>query len=199
MRNLLSWVHPGFSVFAGPPVEASSALLEYQARYITRPSLAMDALRKRDDGTLAMQTPPDPRTGAGYAVFDPLEWIHRITSHIPDPRRHCQRYYGAYSNRARTSGKGARDFAEATTQSPPAGEDSDFARESRRTWARLLRKIYEVDPLLCRCGARMKIVSVITDPRVIDRILRHRQSERCKAQDPFEPRAPPRLDALSFS
>jgi hypothetical protein len=80
MRNLLSWVHPGFSVFAGPPVEASSALLESQARYITRPSLAMDALRKRDDGTLAIHTPPDPRTGAAMVVFDPLEWIHRITS-----------------------------------------------------------------------------------------------------------------------
>ena len=63
---------------------------------------------------------------------------------------------------------------------------------------RLLRKIFEVDPLLCRCGARMKVVSVITGPRVIDRILHHLQSERCKAQDPFEPRAPPRPEALSL-
>ena len=62
----------------------------------------------------------------------------------------------------------------------------------------MLRKIFEVDPLLCRCGARMKILSVITDPRVIDRILRHLQSERCKVQDLFEPRPPPRLDALSL-
>ena len=77
MGNLLSWVHPGFSVFAGLPVEAASASLESQARYITRPSLAMDALRKRDDGTLAMQTPPEPRTGVAMVVFDPLEWIHR--------------------------------------------------------------------------------------------------------------------------
>jgi hypothetical protein len=29
------------------------------------------------------------------------EWIHRITSHIPDPGRHCQRFYGAYSDRTR--------------------------------------------------------------------------------------------------
>jgi hypothetical protein len=84
--QLLSWVHPGFSVFAGPAVAASAVeSLESQARYITRPSLAMDALEKRDDGTLAMQTPPDPRTGADRVAFDLLEWIHRITAHIPDP------------------------------------------------------------------------------------------------------------------
>jgi hypothetical protein len=37
----------------------------------------------------------------------------------------------------------------------------------------------------------MRIVSFITDPRVVDRILRHRENERCKTKDPFEPRAPP--------
>ena len=35
MQNLLSWVHSGFSVYAGPPVEAAEiASLESQARYI---------------------------------------------------------------------------------------------------------------------------------------------------------------------
>ena len=39
-RNLLSWAHPGFSVFAGPAVDgAAAASLESQARYITRPAL----------------------------------------------------------------------------------------------------------------------------------------------------------------
>ncbi len=48
-----------------------------------------------------------------------------------------------------------------------------------------------MDPLVCACGARMQIVSFITDPRVVDRILHYRGSECCKAKDPFEPRAPP--------
>ena len=94
MRNLLSWVHPGFSVFAGPPVDgASAASLESQGRYITRPALAMDALQQLDDGNLALETPADPRTGATLLALDPLEWMHRITAHIPDPGRHCQRFY----------------------------------------------------------------------------------------------------------
>jgi len=193
MNNLLSWVHPGFSVYAGPAVEAAEiASLESQARYITRPVLAMDALEKLDDGNLVLETPPDPRTGATSIELDPIEWIHRITSHIPDPGRHCQRFYGAYSNRARISATPA----DGESAGSPAAilserDNSDSSREARSTWARLIKKIFEADPLLCSCGGRMRIVSFITDPRVVDRILRHCASERCKSQDPFEPRAPP--------
>jgi hypothetical protein len=192
MQNLLSWVHPGFSVYAGPPVDAAeTASMESQARYITRPVLAMDALEKLDNGSLALETPPDPRTGATSIERDPLEWIHRITSHIPDPRRHCQRFYGAYSNRGRIR-VAARDDETAGLPVPaPERDNSEASREARSTWARLVRKIFEADPLLCSCGGRMRIVSFITDPRVIDLILRHRESGRCKTSDPFEPRAPP--------
>jgi hypothetical protein len=91
----------------------------------------------------------------------------------------------------------AQDFAGPTAQRPRADEDAEFTKDACRTWTRLLAKIFEVDPMLCSCGAEMKIVSVITDGRVVDRILRHLESERCKARDPFEPRAPPRRAALS--
>jgi len=198
MDKLLSWVHPGFSVFAGSPVQPEAAeSLESQARYIARPAMAMDALQERPDGTLALETPPDPRTGATILILDPLEWIHRITAHIPDPGQHTRRSYGAYSNRARVTGRAVKDSAGSTAQPSTADEDSEFAKETRRTWARLLRKIFEVDPMLCSCGAEMKIVSIITDALVVDRILRHLASERCKARDPFEPRAPPQAVALS--
>ena len=194
MHNLLSWLHPGFSVFAGPAVDgAALTSLESQGRYITRPAMAMEALEQLDDAKLALETPPDPRTGVTRLGLDALEWIHRITSHIPDPGRHCQRFYGAYSNRARVVKPcAAGDSADAGTDTPDDGDNSDISREARSTWARLVRKIFETDPLVCSCGTRMRIVSFITEPRIIDRILRHLQSERCKAKDPFEPRAPPR-------
>jgi hypothetical protein len=139
MHNLLTWVHPGFSLYAGPPADvAEIASMESQARYITRPVFAMDALCRLDDGSLVLQTPPDPRTGATPIELVPLEWIHRITSHLHDPGPHCQRFYGADSNRC-----------------------------------------------------RIRIVSFIADPCVIDRILRHLKSPRSMVRDPFEPRAPP--------
>ena len=39
----------------------------------------------------------------------------------------------------------------------------------------LLRRIYEVDPLLCPCGGELKIISVLTEPMVVDRILGRRK------------------------
>ena len=201
MQSLLSWTHPGFSVFAGPPVEHPACgietgqrqSLESQARYITRPALSMDALQKEPDGSLTLQTPADPRTGASFITLDPLEWIHRITAHIPNPGQHTRRLYGAYSNRSRgrVSSPLAQDFSGNAAHSLTNDEDSEFTRETRRTWARLLRKIFEVNPMLCSCGAVMKIISIITEPRVVDRILRHLHSERCRARDPFQSRPPP--------
>ena len=42
------------------------------------------------------------------------------------------------------------------------------------TWARLIAKVYEVDPLQCaQCGSPMKVLAVIMDPVEVDKILRH--------------------------
>ena len=41
-------------------------------------------------------------------------------------------------------------------------------------WARLLARIYEVLPLLCpACGGEMRIISFITLPSTVERILHH--------------------------
>jgi transposase len=41
-------------------------------------------------------------------------------------------------------------------------------------WAEMIRKVYEVDPLVCpKCGSRMKIISFLTDWAVVDRIIDH--------------------------
>ena len=46
--------------------------------------------------------------------------------------------------------------------------------DAQRRWADLLRRIYEVDPLLCpKCGGAMRVIALIQDPKVIDKILRH--------------------------
>ena len=38
----------------------------------------------------------------------------------------------------------------------------------------MIRKVYEVDPLVCpRCGGRMRVVAFLTEYAVVDRIIRH--------------------------
>jgi hypothetical protein len=60
-------------------------------------------------------------------------------------------------------------------------------RDRERPRSRIVA--FATDPLLRTCGGRMRIVSFITGPRVIDRIVPHLQSARSKAQNPFEPRS----------
>jgi hypothetical protein len=52
--------------------------------------------------------------------------------------------------------------------------DHRSRRVPSKTWRELIKKIREVDPLGCpRCGHEMKIISLIHEPDVIERILRH--------------------------
>jgi hypothetical protein len=51
-------------------------------------------------------------------------------------------------------------------------------REPRKrcspTWARLIAKVYQVDPLVCpRCGQRMSLIAFVTDQMAISKILDH--------------------------
>jgi hypothetical protein len=44
-------------------------------------------------------------------------------------------------------------------------------RAAKIAWAKIIRKVYEVDPLTCpECGAQMRVISLIEDPTVIERI-----------------------------
>jgi len=201
-ERLLSWEHSGFSVHAGeaiPPQEAES--LERLARYMTRAPVALSKVFPQKDGRVKLLTPRDPKTGQDSRLFDPLDWVHAITTQIPDPRQHMVRYQGAYANRVRRlyraqertevgEQRGAGEEPRRASE-PEADDVPEWVTQRRRSWARLLRRIYEVDPLVCpRCGEEMKVVAVITDPVVVDRILAHRREK--KIESPFEPRAPPR-------
>ena len=61
-----------------------------------------------------------------------------------------------------------------TVDTIPAIMPNDLSsKESRQNWARLIQKIYEVDPLICpKCKGSMKIISFIEELDVIEKILR---------------------------
>ena len=49
-----------------------------------------------------------------------------------------------------------------------------LASHAKSAWARLIRKVYEADPLECsKCHGPMRIISLIDDPPVVRRTLEH--------------------------
>jgi hypothetical protein len=80
------------------------------------------------------------------------------------------RYYGYYSNVSR----GKRQKENEDYRIPFILEPGVSAKEHRKNWAKLIQKIYEVDPLTCpRCSGKMKIISIIEDEEIIKKILKH--------------------------
>ena len=109
------------------------------------------------------------KNGSQEESMDYLEFIARVTSHIPDKGQVMIRYYGLYSNAHR--GK-VRKTQEKANPYLILEEDEPFVPS--KGWAEMIRKVYEVDPLLCAsCGGRMRIISFIEEPKTIDRIIRH--------------------------
>jgi hypothetical protein len=105
------------------------------------------------------------------------------------------RYCGYYSNKSR--GLRRRQNPPPTVageeQDPDDAEDNSYRRFcrralARRAWARLIRKVYFADPLTrSKCGGRLRIISFIENPRVIEKILKH-----LKLWDPQERPPPPK-------
>jgi hypothetical protein len=65
-------------------------------------------------------------------------------SHIPDRGEQMVRYYGYYSNVCRGKQKESEDDGV-----PSILETDKSSKEYRKNWARLIQKIYKVDPLTC--------------------------------------------------
>ena len=166
--------HTGFDVYCGTAPannlrSGQGRLLHYSSACLRRTAQAGRRNARPADGACydaSLFDPPGEHVGY-------LEWIARLTSHIPDRGAQGQRYYGFDSNRSRgRAHKAGSAPAVGPSAASPAESCSD--RPSRAQWAALVKKIYECDPLVCRkCGGRMKIVGVIEKPSVIDRILKH--------------------------
>jgi len=177
IKLMLSWRHSGFSVDSSVRVDAGDTkALERVARYILRPPVSLERLSWNEAaGEVSYRA---KSAGVGHTQserFDPLDFLARVIMHVPEPKLHTARFYGAYSSVAR--GKRRAEKAEQLSPEPDGGTEepsSEERRRMRRSWAQSIKRVYELNPLTCPdCGAEMRVISFILDPKVIDKILNH--------------------------
>jgi hypothetical protein len=169
VQKLLAWRHPGFSAHAGDTIAPTDTRrLEDTAAYLVRHPLSLRKLVYLDGSKAVLyRSRMNPSLGRNFEAMDPLEWLARMSDHIPDPGQHRTLFYGEYSNRVR--GSAHHDVAE--VQAGPAPEPR---RRCSPGWARLIAKVYQADPLVCtRCGQRMGLIAFVTDQMAIGKILDH--------------------------
>jgi hypothetical protein len=183
--NLLAWPHTGFGAHVSREIPADAKTPNTVARYMTRPPITPERMLG-EAGSAQVIYRSDivhPRHQANFRVFDPLDFLAEVSAHIPDPHEKTTLFYGWYSNRTRGYRKQHGLLADARVMEPAPGGEARAPLEVRRSWARLIRQIYEVDPLLCpQCGGTMKVIAVIEPacadtadrrPAIIRQILDH--------------------------
>ena len=70
--------------------------------------------------------------------------------------------------------KAAQQTLPLEAELPEETECDISEKASRKTWARSLAKIYEIDPFVCpKCGSEMRVIAIIQDVAEIRRILKH--------------------------
>ncbi|MDJ0974710.1 MAG: transposase [Planctomycetota bacterium] len=177
-----------------PTASDAQAALKRLSCYLARPTVAFRRVEKTADGRYRILA---SSTGRPPAELDPEETIHQLLLHVPERGQHPVRCYGAYSNRLRRAYREPVPDAECESEAAVVtkaerGVDraDPVAVAQLARWARLLARVFEVNPLLCpQCGHEMRVVGFVTQPAVVDQILAHRETKQLTS--PFEPRAPP--------
>jgi hypothetical protein len=164
--RLLSWRHTGFNVHSRVRARTKSEA-ERVGKYMIRPLLSLERLSLDErEGQVSYHY---GKGAEEVERMDYLEFIARVVSHIPDKGQVTVRYYGLYANAHRGKVKKASVVPVAL----------GMIEEERRPipakgWAEMIRKVYEVDPMLCpRCGGTMRVIAFLTDYAVVDRIINH--------------------------
>jgi hypothetical protein len=170
----------GFSVHARIHIRAGDKPgRERLLRYAARPPLADAQLSEMANGQITVQLRKPRPSGQTHVVLEPVRLLRRLAWLVPPPRRHQIRFHGVLAPHAQWRAEIVPE-APVATSAPELCSVQDGPRVPKPknaaaiSWAQLLRRTYDIDAESCeKCGAGMRPVAVILDPKVACKILSH--------------------------
>ena len=180
--NMNTWQHSGFQVYCGNSVNPfDDVAVERLAQYIVRVPISQERrtyISEQESSDGIAKVIYEGKTSGTHETFSALDWLARLVTHIPNKGEQMVRYYGYYSNKSRGQRKkidDENDNNKDNSDTIPIILESDISRKAfRKNWARLIQKVYQVDPLKCqKCFGKMRIISFIEDEATIKKILVH--------------------------
>jgi hypothetical protein len=167
--------------------------LEQLCRYVFRPPLAENRLRRLADGRVRLELKRAWSDGTTRLLFEPVEFLEKLAALTPRPEVNLVLYHGVLAPHARWRAEVVAyrraDIGSAPDPNAAAAEAGRGRAGSPRywTWAALMRRAFDVDVLRCpRCTGRVQLIATIEDPAVIHRILAHLGLPRTRG-DPRPP------------
>ena len=174
VQVLYSWKHSGFNVHAGErvPPEAK-ADLEALAQYILRNPFSVEKMTLESPTDMVIyRSRLNAKINRNFEVFTATDFLAAITQHIPDKGVQMVRYYGWYSNKMR--GVRHRGLPPEMIPHRPGVSPPPPLKLPSKKWRDLILRVWHVDPLRCPvCQNPMRVIAIIDDPRVVEKILRH--------------------------
>ena len=175
IRSMKSWPNSGFSVWIGDGIsEDAHEQRLFASRYLVRCPLSLERLSILNDETISYAAKEDEGIEPETKSFSPLEFLAELSQHIPNTYEQLIRYHGYYSARSRGFRRREVELKKLANKPDIEPELPDPEADKQpvsRSWARLIKKVYEVDPLKCpKCSGAMKIKAFIRDPKEISRI-----------------------------
>jgi hypothetical protein len=164
----------GFSLHAGVAMPGTAReKIEKLCRYIARPAIALERLKLTAGGQVVYSLKKPYSDGTTHIVMTQLELLEKIAAIIPRPKIHLTRYHGVlgphYKHRKMVVPKQPLVNEVMQTQ-----EQAEPVSKARITWARLLKRVFNIDVEICAdCGGKAKVIAAIEDPVVIRKILAH--------------------------
>ena len=122
--------------------------LEHLCRYITRPAITNERLKRNRAGQVALQLKSAYQDGTTHIVMSPLlssvreEFMQRLAALVPRPRLHLIRFHGVLAPHAKLR---------AAIVPTPADNSAEHAADdihahpspARMSWACLLKRVFD--------------------------------------------------------
>jgi hypothetical protein len=156
----------GFSLHAAVRCAAHQRKeLERLCRYITRPAIANQRLKRNPAGQVVLQLKSPYRDGTTHIVMSPLELMQRLAALVPPPRLHLIRFHGVLAPHAKLRAAIVPSPAHLATEHAAEHAQTHCSAPARMSWARLLKPVFDLDiehcPLVagaaCRSSPQSKI------------------------------------------
>jgi hypothetical protein len=181
----------GFDLHAGAPVKADERdRLERLLRYLLRPAVAESRLRLLADGTVLLKTKSKWDDGTTHLVLEPLELLEKLAAIIPRPQINLVIYHGVLGPNSKWRAR-VVVYGKPAVEADSAGAEPGEPKPGGYEWAELMRRTFGFDVLACpKCGGRLKLIAMIEQPEVIEKILSH-LGLPTEGPRPLPARAPP--------
>lgn len=107
-----------------------------------------------------MKTPY--KNGTTHVIFEPLDFIARLSARVPKPRFHLTRFHGVFAPKSKQRAKVTSEEKEKQSQRSAETKSLSEAcdRRGKKNWAMRLKRVFNIEITVCRhCLRTLEVIA----------------------------------------